>query len=187
VRSPSPPPRWARSLGPSRGPTSSSGSSRCLHTAADRGAELVVYPELGLTTFFPRYDIDGDELDSFYETEMPSIDTKPLFDEAARLSVGFALGYAERTTDGHRYNSMVLVERDGSIVAQLPQGAHPRPRRGRGVAARSSTSSAATSSRAPWASVCTMRSAAASAWRSATTVVGRRPIASWACRASSWW
>ena len=88
-----------------------------LRTAHDRGAELVVFPELALTTFFPRYDLAGDELDAFYETEMPSVDTKPLFDEAARLGVGFALGYAERTPDGHRHNSMVLVERDGSIVA----------------------------------------------------------------------
>ena len=88
-----------------------------LRTAHDRGAELVVFPELALTTFFPRYDLAGDDLDAFYETEMPSVDTKPLFDEAARLRIGFALGYAERTADGHRYNSMVLVERDGSIVA----------------------------------------------------------------------
>ncbi|SRR6266545_1467163 len=87
-----------------------------LHTAVERGAALVVFPELALTTFFPRYDIDGAELESFYETEMPSVDTKPLFEEAARLHVGFALGYAERTPDGHRYNSMVLVDRDGSIV-----------------------------------------------------------------------
>ena len=88
-----------------------------LRTAQGRGAELVVFPELALTTFFPRWDLAADELDAFYETEMPSIDTKPLFDEAARLGVGFALGYAEATPDGHRYNSMVLVERDGSTVA----------------------------------------------------------------------
>jgi len=88
-----------------------------LRTAHDRGADLVVFPELALTTFFPRYDLDGGELDGFYETEMPSVETKPLFDEAARLRVGFALGYAERTADGHRYNSMVLVDRDGSTVA----------------------------------------------------------------------
>src|SRR6266508_4303644 len=63
-----------------------------LHTAVERGAALVVFPELALTTFFPRYDIDGAELESFYETEMPSVDTKPLFEEAARLHVGFAPG-----------------------------------------------------------------------------------------------
>jgi predicted amidohydrolase len=88
-----------------------------LRTAAERGAELVVFPELALTTFFPRYDLSGAALDACYEAEMPGADTKPLFDEAARLGVGFALGYAELTPDGHRYNSMVLVERDGSTVA----------------------------------------------------------------------
>ena len=90
-----------------------------LHRAADAGCELVVYPELALTTFFPRWylDDDPDELDSFYETEMPGSHTKVLFDEATRLRVGFCLGYAELTPDGHRYNTYVLVERDGSIVA----------------------------------------------------------------------
>ena len=90
-----------------------------LHRAADDGCELVVFPELALTTFFPRWYLDDDreELDSFYETEMPGPHTKPLFDEAARLGVGFCLGYAELTSDGHRYNTYVLVERDGSIMA----------------------------------------------------------------------
>ncbi|HWM20557.1 MAG TPA: N-carbamoyl-D-amino-acid hydrolase [Ilumatobacteraceae bacterium] len=90
-----------------------------LRRAAEEGCELVVFPELALTTFFPRWylDDDRDELDSFYETEMPGPHTKALFDEAARLRVGFCLGYAELTPDGHRYNTYVLVERDGSIVA----------------------------------------------------------------------
>ncbi|MGI8664110.1 MAG: N-carbamoyl-D-amino-acid hydrolase [Acidimicrobiales bacterium] len=90
-----------------------------LHRAHGRDAQLVVFPELALTTFFPRWDMKGDELDSFYETEMPGTDTKPLFDEAANLGVGFALGFAELTPDGHRYNTMVLVERDGSIVGRF--------------------------------------------------------------------
>ena len=94
-----------------------------LHRAAESGCDLVVYPELALTTFFPRwyYDTqrndDREELDAYYEAEMPGPHTKPLFDEAARLGVGFCLGYAELTPDGHRYNTYVLVERDGSIMA----------------------------------------------------------------------
>jgi predicted amidohydrolase len=83
-----------------------------------RGAELVVFPELTLTTFFPRWWVDDlAEADHFYETAMPGPATKPLFDEAARLGVGFCLGYAELTPDGHRYNASTLVERDGRIVA----------------------------------------------------------------------
>jgi predicted amidohydrolase len=89
-----------------------------LRDAAAEGAQLVVFPELALTTFFPRWDLDDDELLAFFEREMPSDVTRPLFDEAARLGVGFHLGYAELTDDGHRYNSAVLVERDGTIVAK---------------------------------------------------------------------
>ena len=88
-----------------------------LRQGADAGCDLVVFPELALSTFFPRWytdDVSGH--DHYFETEMPSPATKPLFDEAARLGVGFALGYAELTPDGRRYNSYVLVERDGSIV-----------------------------------------------------------------------
>jgi len=88
-----------------------------LHEGAVAGCELVVFPELALTTFFPRWytdDIAGH--DHFYETDMPSDETRPLFDAAKQLGVGFALGYAELTGDGHRYNTTVLVERDGAIV-----------------------------------------------------------------------
>lgn len=89
-----------------------------LRDAAGRGAELVVFPELALTTFFPRWWIeDPAELDAFYETEMPGPATRPLFDEAARLGVGFALGYAELTPEGRHFNTMVLVDGDGAIVA----------------------------------------------------------------------
>jgi predicted amidohydrolase len=49
---------------------------------------------------------------------MPGVDTQPLFDEAERLGIGFCLGFAELTEDGHRFNSQVLVERDGRVVAR---------------------------------------------------------------------
>ena len=36
------------------------------------GAELIVFPELALTTFFPRYWMtDQNEIDRFFEREMP--------------------------------------------------------------------------------------------------------------------
>jgi predicted amidohydrolase len=90
-----------------------------LHQAAGHGCDIVVYPELALTTFFPRWYVeDIAEFDEFYEREMPGPDTQPLFDEASRLGVGFCLGYAELTDDGHRYNSQILVERDGQVVAR---------------------------------------------------------------------
>jgi len=87
-----------------------------LADAAARGAELVVFPELALTTFFPRWHMPLDEADHYYETEMPGPDTKPLFDEAKRLGVGFALGYAQLTTEGGRFNVYHLVDQQGETV-----------------------------------------------------------------------
>ncbi len=84
------------------------------------GCDLVAFPELALTTFFPRWWIDDPaELDAFYETEMPGPATRLLFDEAARLGIGFGLGYAELTPDGHRYNTYVLVGADGAPIGRF--------------------------------------------------------------------
>ena len=59
-----------------------------LNQAHAAGATLVVFPELALTTFFPRWVIDDpEELDSYFETEMPNNETQPLF-EAARRTRG---------------------------------------------------------------------------------------------------
>jgi N-carbamoyl-D-amino-acid hydrolase len=88
-----------------------------LHDAHSQGAELVVFPELALTTFFPRWFFeDQTDVDVWFEREMPGPESKVLFDEAARLHVGFVLGFAELTPDGHHFNTAVLVDRDGEIV-----------------------------------------------------------------------
>ncbi|NIR34554.1 MAG: N-carbamoyl-D-amino-acid hydrolase [Actinobacteria bacterium] len=90
-----------------------------LREAADAGCRLVAFPELALTTFFPRWytdEVSGH--DHFFETEMPGPETKPLFDEALVRGIGFSLGYAELTPDGHRYNTTVLVDDTGSIVGR---------------------------------------------------------------------
>jgi predicted amidohydrolase len=106
-----------------------------LRQASDHGCDLVVFPELALTTFFPRWFVDDiTEADHWYETSMPSADTQPLFDEARRLSIGFSLGYAELTPDGHRFNTQILVEKDGTVVAKyhkvhIPGHEHHEPDR----------------------------------------------------------
>ena len=84
--------------------------------------DLVAYPELALTTFFPRWALEDEaELDSFYETEMPGPETRPLFEEAARLGIGFSLGYAELVIEGNRkrrFNSSVLVDKTGRVIGK---------------------------------------------------------------------
>ncbi len=93
-----------------------------LRQAHGRGARFVVFPELALTTFFPRWWMtDQAEIDRFFEREMPNAETRPLFDLARELGVGFYLGYAELTEEHgatRRYNTAILVERDGRIVGR---------------------------------------------------------------------
>lgn len=90
-----------------------------MRTARDRGADFVVFPEMTLTTFFPRYWFENDEdADAFFETEMPSAATAPLFAAAAELGIGFYLGYAELTADGHHYNTSILVDDTGRITGK---------------------------------------------------------------------
>ena len=90
-----------------------------LRKAHAAGCDLVVFPELALTTFFPRWFVENiSESDHYYETEMPSPATAPLFDEAKKLGIGFCLGYAELTAKGERFNTQILVEKDGSVVAK---------------------------------------------------------------------
>ncbi|KON64083.1 N-carbamoyl-D-amino acid hydrolase [Komagataeibacter europaeus] len=90
-----------------------------LEKAAGRGANLVVYPELALTTFFPRWFMaDQAEIDTFFETEMPSAEVAPLFARARELGIAMNFGYAEKTViDGvtHRFNTAILVDPEGNI------------------------------------------------------------------------
>ena len=93
-----------------------------LREAARHGCTLVVFPELALTIFFPRWFMqDQAEVDSFFEIEMPSKVTAPLFDEARRLGIGFYLGYAELERVGagtHRYNTSILVGSTGELIGK---------------------------------------------------------------------
>lgn len=93
-----------------------------LEQAAGQGVELLVFPEMALATFFPRWDMDDEgEIDSFFESAMPGKETQKLFDAARALKIGFALGYCELTReDGQkrRFNTMDLVDTDGELVGR---------------------------------------------------------------------
>lgn len=63
---------------------------------------------------------------------MPNPDVQPLFDRAREAGIGFYVGYAELTPEGHRYNTAVLVSAQGEILSRyrkvhLPGTSEPKP------------------------------------------------------------
>ena len=98
---------------------------RLMERAHARGVQLVVFPELALTTFFPRhFHEDRAEAGHWFEEAMPSNATAPLFDAASRLGIGFHLGYAEIAHEPgaaglvrrRHFNTAILVSPTGEIL-----------------------------------------------------------------------
>ncbi|WP_404297432.1 N-carbamoyl-D-amino-acid hydrolase [Halomonas sp.] len=93
-----------------------------MRQAHARGVTLVVFPELALTTFFPRWYFDDPaEVDAFFEREMPGPETRPLFETARELGIGFYLGYAELAFEAGRarhFNTSILVNGSGEVVGK---------------------------------------------------------------------
>ena len=88
-----------------------------LDEAKRQGATFIVYPELALTTFFPRWHHqDRAEADIWFEAAMPSPETQPLFERAKEHGMAMSFGYAELTPEGRHFNTSVLVDPDGRIV-----------------------------------------------------------------------
>ena len=98
-----------------------------MRDAKSRSSDLVVFPELALTTFFPRWWMEDEaEIDSFFEREMPSPATRPLFETAKSAGIGFYLGYAEIEREEWRRASLQYVDpgrQERQHRRQVPQGA----------------------------------------------------------------
>lgn len=90
-----------------------------LDQAHAAGATLAIFPELTLTTFFPRwYMEDPAEVDTWFEREMPGPETQLLFDRAREYGIGISLGYAELTPEGRHFNTSILTDTDGAIIGK---------------------------------------------------------------------
>lgn len=107
-----------------------------MHEAKGNGCDFVVFPELALTTFFPRWYFERQEdIDAFFERDMPGLETQRLFDAARTLGLGFYLGYAELVQEQgrlRRFNTAITVDKSGRIVARyrkihLPGHLEPEP------------------------------------------------------------
>jgi predicted amidohydrolase len=106
-----------------------------MRQAKAEGCDLIVYPELALTTFFPRWHYeDRSDADIWFEREVPSAATRPLFAQARDFGMAMSFGYAELTPDGHHFNTSIFVDKAGAIVGKyrkvhLPGHAEHDPER----------------------------------------------------------
>ncbi|PYH94570.1 n-carbamyl-d-amino acid amidohydrolase [Aspergillus ellipticus CBS 707.79] len=103
-----------------------------LGQAKDLDVRLVVFPELALTTFFPRHIIqDPAEIAKYFEEssdENPNAlltneNTRVLFERAKSLGIDISFGYGERWSDKYgkqsHYNTMTYYSaKGGSILAK---------------------------------------------------------------------
>lgn len=87
--------------------------------AAAKGANIIIYPELTFTTFFPRwYHEDRAEADMWFEQEMPGPATQALFDRAKSHGMAMSFGYAELTPEGRHFNTSIFIDKAGEIVGK---------------------------------------------------------------------
>ncbi|ANT63505.1 N-carbamoyl-D-amino-acid hydrolase (plasmid) [Salipiger sp. CCB-MM3] len=88
-----------------------------MEQAHEKGVKYLVYPEMTLTTFFPRFYVeDRAEFDHWFESQMPNAAVQPLFDKAREYGMGFTFGYCELTPEGEHFNTSIIVSPEGEIV-----------------------------------------------------------------------
>jgi len=83
-----------------------------LETAARDGVELIVYPEMALTTYFPKRI--RQDYDQFFETEVPPKALELVLRRAAEARVAVHVGFCEKA-DGKYFNTALLTDRDGRL------------------------------------------------------------------------
>ncbi|MGI9335434.1 MAG: carbon-nitrogen hydrolase family protein [Gammaproteobacteria bacterium] len=80
--------------------------------AAARGADIICFPEVFMTPFFPNRLVN--DYDKYF-LELPSPVTDPIFERARSHRVAMVFPYAERA-GSHFYNAATLVDRTGRMI-----------------------------------------------------------------------
>jgi predicted amidohydrolase len=83
-----------------------------LEQATREDVELLVYPEMALTTYFPKKI--RQDFDQFFETEVPPKALEPLLRRAAEARVAVHVGFCEKA-DARYFNTALLTDRDGRL------------------------------------------------------------------------
>jgi N-carbamoyl-D-amino-acid hydrolase len=113
--------RWVKVAAAQMGPINE-GTSReecvdrmlaLLERAIADDVEIVAYPEMALTTYFPKRI--RDDYDQFFETEVPPKALEPLLRRAREAGVAVHVGFCEKT-DGHHFNTALLTDERGELA-----------------------------------------------------------------------
>ena len=113
--------RWVKVAAAQMGPINE-GTSRdevvdrmlaLLDRAIAEQVELIAYPEMALTTYFPKRI--RDDYDQFFETDVPPKALEPVLRRAREAGVAVHVGFCEKA-DGHYFNTALLTDERGGLA-----------------------------------------------------------------------
>jgi len=84
-----------------------------LDQAEAEDVEILAYPEMALTTYFPKRV--RDDYDQFFETEMPPKALAPLLQRAKEAGVACHVGFCEKD-QGRYFNTALLTDEAGRLA-----------------------------------------------------------------------
>jgi predicted amidohydrolase len=84
-----------------------------LEQAIAEQVELIAYPEMALTTYFPKKI--RDDYEQFFENEVPPKALDPLLRRAREAGVAVHVGFCEKD-GGHHFNTALLTDEAGSLA-----------------------------------------------------------------------
>ena len=84
-----------------------------LEQAITEQVELIAYPEMALTTYFPKRI--REDYDQFFEDEVPPKALEPLLRRAREKGVAVHVGFCEKA-NGHYFNTALLTDEAGTLV-----------------------------------------------------------------------
>jgi len=83
-----------------------------LEQAKQQGVELIAYPEMALTTYFPKKV--RKDFDQFFETEVPPKALEPLLRRAKEAKIAVHAGFCEKA-EGKYFNTALLTDTAGKL------------------------------------------------------------------------
>ena len=88
---------------------------RLMREAIAERAEIVAYPEMALSPYFPKRI--RDDVDQFFSREVPPPALAPVIDAARNAGIVWQVGFCERDGD-RRFNSAVLFDERGAVCGR---------------------------------------------------------------------